>query len=332
MEIDQRILRGLRIYRRACSDFNDELDQDPAMLEKTLIEGWKKEKTFESDAWQNAKLEDEVYRLQGINNRKQMQADGMSLAWNAARLLEKTGFNDRRTLLNQAVAFAVLGSANTRSQRLCKYCNRYAEYKHQTCRDHFQNHVPGKAENGYPINADLKNRLAGKVADADFEGGLLTELSTINMGEIIFPLTFARDEDRHYVLHKPLHPRVVELIGSAEELAKCSHPDFLSRMRRYDRLDFSQNTTHWLLKIWKASAQAYAEDAILAARKPHGQRGKGKRTITAVDQAIALAKAGKTASEIAAELDVGKSAVSNWKKRYPEFDLALRAGNGRSAK
>ncbi|MHB1620884.1 MAG: helix-turn-helix domain-containing protein [Sulfuricella sp.] len=324
----------------------------PQLIDETqLVGAWLKFGTFQRREWKDAKsnlAKAVCIRLLGKSSVESQHNWGDILAAKrAAKLLHR--FDEKKisdtSLLDAAVACVALARVKIGLRTVCKYCNRYSVHGKNTCREHKQERATtGRNVDGYPTNRELIIDLArqAKLGIQHWEGeSLLDAMYKYSMLEIIFPTT--RDGRREDLLGaapqhlggKPLHPRLMNIlkVTSAEELVKCTHDEFLKKTLDYDPLDFSNNSRYWIYKLWDASNQAYMEDSVLAARRSRiVPRGKGKKTITAVDQAIAFAKAGKTASEIAAELDVGKSAVSNWRKRYPDFDLVLRAQNGHTTK
>jgi hypothetical protein len=122
------------------------------------------------------------------------------------------------------------------------------------------------------------------------------------------------DVVRHVALVNALlaAPRVVRRLG-VRSIYSCKYFDLAEEVRR--SID-PHRLSIFGIEHTVAEAQAWFE---IEDNLPRGIRGKGGKTIALVQKASELARAGKTKSQVADELGVSMSRLSNWVKRYKSF-------------
>jgi hypothetical protein len=122
------------------------------------------------------------------------------------------------------------------------------------------------------------------------------------------------DVMRHMALVNALRaaPRVVRRLG-VSSIYSSKYFDLAEDVRR--NID-PHRVSILGIERTVAEAQAWFE---IEDKMPSGMRGKGEKTASLVEEACELAIAGRTKSQIAKELGVSKSRISNWIKRYKSF-------------
>lgn len=113
-----------------------------------------------------------------------------------------------------------------------------------------------------------------------------------------------------------LSPLVVTA-ADIQEFRTMSYKDIVDSLRS------TIDPYNWGIDLWDVNvhrAERWFEFEMMAAP---GVRGKGYKTRERVNQAIELAKAGSSKSQIAASLEVTRSTISQWIRRYPSFKAAL---------
>lgn len=160
------------------------------------------------------------------------------------------------------------------------------------------------------------------LADASngFVGSLMTRYikERLALPDVLFPLMPVEGwdaEHRMLVASLEMAPRVVTR-ARLRGFSRMRFEHLVDRLRMH--IDPNEwGTSGWPWLVLQAERWFELEEMVAP-----GRRGKGKRTMAMVAEAIDLANAGRTNGQIASDLRVSPAAVSRWATRYPDFKLA----------